>query len=280
MKRKIKIEAGYTGVLPVANYSNVRPSFAASMEYEADFSSDAEFSLAIEAGHQELQGLCYQAFEREADKARILKVQQDLKNFRFYETSSGEKWPSLTSFLFYDKDFFIEDDELKQYASQGNLIDAEFKNFVKTGVYKSSSELIECTADRFILKTGSLQLSLDGWDIPGFLKKYPIEKLKVHEKPLENPELKYGCLPDLEGVYNGIPTVIEIKRTKSETDNFKQLAGQAKCKGMEHIKQMMIIPINDKTKQGYSAPSVSTDIEKYYELCKFKRVEFRKIYGV
>ena len=47
------------------------------MEYEQEFGSEAEVSLAIEAGQQELQAICYTSFEREAEKARIIKIQDE-----------------------------------------------------------------------------------------------------------------------------------------------------------------------------------------------------------
>ena len=284
MKRKIRLEASFSGVLPTGSYANMRPSFLASMEYEQDFQTDEEMNLAIETGQQELQSICYQNFESEAQKAKILKIKEDLKNFRFYPSPLGdENWPSLTSFLFYDKDFInVTDDELRQFAAQGNIYDWEIKNFIRTGKWVDSKDAIELVADRHIIRNGSKQLSLESCKFREFIEKFPINELRVHDEPLFNKELKYGCTPDLEGVYNGLPTMIEIKRTKDLADNFKQLAGQAKC--LPHIKQLMVIEFKSEedggNKQGFSKPSTTLEMDRYYELVKYKRNEFTKIYGI
>lgn len=287
MLRKIRVESSYSGVLPVASYSNLRPGFSAAMEFEQEFKSEDEALLAIEGAQQKLNGICYQAFESEAIKARVLKVQEDLKNFRFYPID-GESFPSVSSINSYDKDFFVGDEDLKIYAAQGNIIDAEIRNFVKTGIYKPSSELLECTADRFILKSRALssgkRLSLDGWNFQGFLEKFPIKNLVSIEKPIFNRKYRYAGTPDLVGEFNGIKTLVSIKRTKSETDNLIQESAYAKCEGMEDVKQMMVVEMKSEedggNKQGFSKPIISTDIDKYFELFLRKRSDFLKIYGV
>ena len=228
------------------------------------------------------------ADEAEALKAKIIKVQEDLKNFRFYETDEGEKYPSVTSITNYDKDFHSTDEDLKIYCAQGNIIDAEIRNFVKTGVYKSSSELLECTADRFILKSRALStgkmLSLDGWNFQGFLEKYPITNLKSIEEPVFNRKHRYAGTPDLVGIYNGLGTLVSIKRTKSEVDNLIQESAYAKCENMGEISQMIVVEMKSEqdggNKCGYSKPIVSTEIDKYFELFLRKRSEVLKIYGV
>lgn len=289
MKRKIKIESSFSGVLPVASYSNVRPGFMASMEFEQEFGSEEEVSLAIETAQQELQGICYRNFEMEAEKAKILKIKEDLKGFRFYPVPDKElEYPSVTSVANYDKEFHVTDDDLKIYASQGNIYDSEIRSFVETGVWKESSEILECTADRHILKTRSLAsgktLSLESCKFREFLEKFPISDLKSCTKPVFNHKHKYAGTPDLTGIYNGLKTLVSIKRTKSETDNLIQESAYANCEGMEDIKQMMVVEmkveIDGGNKCGFSKPIVSTEIPKYFELFLRKRQEVIKIYGV
>lgn len=282
MKRTIKISARFDGVIPTGSYQNSRPGFSAEETFEIDAPKE-EVDLMIQDRQRELQLICYENFESEAEKARIQKIKNDMKNFRFYESENGE-YPSVTSILSYDEDFFCTDDELKQYASQGNLIDAEIRNFVKTGKWVSSKDLEGCAADRFILKKGSLQLSLEGWNFTGFLEKYPIKDLKVHEKPLFNHKWKYAGMPDLEGVYNDMATLISIKRTDHGVKPLIQDAAYARCGGMEHIKQIMVVEMKSEAdggnKQGFSKPSITTEIDKYFELFLYKRKEFTKVYGV
>lgn len=289
MKRKIRVEASFSGVLPTASYANMRPGFLASMEFEQEFKSNDEYLLAVEQSQQELQIVCFQNFEREAEKAKIIKIKQDLKNFRFYPVPNmDEEWPSVTSIAGYDKDFFVSDEDLKIYSAQGNIYDAEIRNFVRTGIWKDSSELLECTADRFILKTQKLangkNLSLDSCKFREFLEKYPITDLVSCDTAVFNRQHRYAGTPDLIGTYNGLKTLVSIKRTKSETDNLIQESAYSKCEGMEDIKQMMVVEMKNESdggnKQGFSKPLVSTEMDKYFELFLMKRSEVKKIYGV
>lgn len=282
MKRTIKVEASFQGVIPTASYANSRPGFMASEEFVLDCPKE-ETDIVIADRQRELHLICYTQFQMAAEAAKIEKIQNDLKNFRFYE-KDGEKYPSVTSFLNYDKEFFVTDEELKQYCSQGNIIDWEVKNYVLTGKWVESKDEPSLAADRWIIKSGKLQLALGGWDFIGFLEKYPIKDLKVCDKAVFNEQFRYAGTPDLEGIYNDLPTLISLKRTKSEVDNFTQEAAYSKCKGMEHIKQMIVIALKSGedggNKQGYSKPLVSTDMDRYFEIVKYRRNEFKKIYGI
>ena len=286
MKRKITISSSYSGVLPVAAYANARPGFSAQEEFEIEYTDKAKLDLVIEERQRELMGICLQNYSQEAEKAKIQKIKNDLKNFRFYKVGD-EEFPSVTSICNYDKDFFMGDDDLKICAAQGNIIDAEIRNFVRTRVYKQSQDLLECTADRFILKSRALStgkmLSLDGWNFQGFLEKHPIKNLISCEMPVANKKWRYAGTPDLIGEYNGLKTLVSIKRTKSETDNLIQESAYANCDGMD-IQQMMVVEMKSEmdggNKCGYSRPIVSNEIAKYFELFLRKRSEVLKIYGV
>jgi hypothetical protein len=278
VKRKLKIEASFSGVLPTGSYSNMRPGFAASMEFEQEFGSEEEVGLAIETAQQELQGICYANFETEATKAKMAKIREDRKDFRFYTLKDGTEVPSVTSILNYDTDFMMDDSELKQYGSQGNIIHAQVAEFIKTGKWISPKDIEGLTPDLFILKSGSLKLSLDGWDFQAFLKKYPMENLKNGEI-VTNEKDRYAGLPDGYGFLGGVNSIFDIKRTPEKTKNFMQMAAYAKA-GKEKVEQMVIIPLNDKTEQGFSKPIVSNDIDKYYELFLYRRKEFKKVYSI
>ena len=287
MLRRIKVEASFSGVLPVGNFANMRPGFAASMEFEQDFKTEDEVKLTIEGCQTSLQEICYANFEAEATKAKVMKVQEDLKNFRFYEID-GEKFPSVTSINSYDKGFFVPEQDLPLYAAQGNIIDAEIRNFVRTGVWTESKDLMECTADRYILKNrvteSGKHLALSGWNFKGFLEKFPIKNLVSIENAVYSKKHRIAGTPDLIGEYNGLKTLVSIKRTKSETDNFIQEAGYSLCDGLEDIGQFMVVEMKAEedggNKQGFSKPSVTTEIARYQELFLRKRKDFEKIYGV
>ena len=276
MKHKIKVSSGFSGVIPTGSYQNSRPNFNAEVEFEVD--TKEEVSLAVETMQEELYMICREKFNCVAEQERIIKIKNDRKDFRFGKLSDGTEAPSVTSILNYDTDFLIPEDDLKQYASQGNIIHSQVAEYIKTGAWKLPKDIEGTTADLFILKSGSLQLSLDGWDFLAFLKKYPMENLKNGEI-VTNDKERYVGLPDGYATYNGVPSIFDVKRTPEKTKNFMQMAAYAKA-SKEKVEQMIIIPLNDKTEQGFSKPIVSTDVDKYYELFCYKRKEFRKIYGV
>lgn len=275
MKHKIKVGSSFSGVIATGSFQNSRPSFNAEVEFEVD--TKEEVSLAVEVMQEELYRICRDKFDNVAEQEKIVKIKNDRKDFRFY-LKDGVEYPSVTSILNYDSDFLVPDDELKQYASQGNIIHAQVSEYIKTGTWKLPKEIEGTTADLFILKTGSLGLSLDGWDFLAFLKKYPMEKLQNGETVINEKE-RYGGLPDGFGISGGVYSIFDIKRTPEKTKNFMQMAAYAKASGKD-VKQMIIIPLNDKTEQGFSKPIISTDIEKYFELFQYKRKEFKKVYGV
>ena len=282
--RTLRISASFGGKIPTGSYQNMSPSFLAEETIEFDDTLQDTNSY-IKRRQQVLQEICYSNFEAEVVKARLIKVKNDRSEFRFYkDPETGEEYPSVTTVLGYDKEFFISDEELKQYCSQGNIIDAEVRNYVKTGVWTSSKDMKELTADRFIIKTGSKKLALDGWNFIGFLEKYPIKNLRSVEEPVINREWKYAGTPDLVGEYNGLPTLVSIKRTLNETDNMIQDAAYAKCPAMSHIKQIIVVPLKAEAdggnKCGFNKPAITTDIDRYFELFIYKRKEFRKVYEI
>lgn len=290
MKRKVTIKADFAGVLPVGPFSNMRPGFSAQEEFEIECDSDSEAELIESNGHDRLMALCYNGFQGMAEKARIEKVKSDLKDFRFHrEPNTGEEYPSVSSICSYDKTFFnVTDEDLVIYAAQGNIIDAEIRNYVKTGIWTESKDLLGCTADRFILKNRATSrgktLALSGWNFIGFLEKYPIADLQSVEKVAFCKKYKHAGTPDLLGTYNGLKTLVSIKRTENEVDNFTQEAGYSLCDGYEDVVQFMVVEMKAEldggNKQGYSKPAVTTDVAKYQELFLRKRNEVKKIYGV
>jgi hypothetical protein len=72
----------------------------------------------------------------------------------------------------------------------------------------------------------------------------------------------------------------DVKRTVDKVKNFKQIAAYCKMKGYEHIKQMMIVPLNNKTQQGFSKPVIETRIDNYFEMFLKDREAFTKRFGI
>lgn len=276
MKRTITVSASFGGKISTGQYENSSPFFSASevQDLENDSWSDSDAAAYIKKRQEELQAICVGNFEAEVIKAKIAKIQADRKDFRIIDGR-----PSVTTVLGYDTDFFVSDDDMKQYAAQGSLIHAQVAEFIKTGEWKDPKVIEGTAGDLFIIKSGKLGLSLDGWDFPAFVKKYKLTEM-VNGYRGVNIQHAYCGMPDFIATIDGKRTLCDVKRTPEKVKNFQQIAAYAKLDGMEPVDQMMVVPLNDRTDQGFSKPLIDTNIDKYFELFLFKRTEFRKVYGI
>ena len=278
---KIKISAGFSGVISKGAYENARPSYSAEIEFEMseEMQFKPDFVLeTIRANQEQLQGVCYGNFRQDEQKAVIERIERERKDFPLY----GE-FPSVTSIINWDADFFIPPAELQQYASQGNLIDIQAKHFIKTGIWETIEKIDGTWADMVIIKQGSLGLASSGWDFPAFLKKYPLEKMEIG-KPVISQKYKFGGNPDIRICwFDGKKTLADVKRTPEKIKHFKQCAAYILAEeenGEKPYEQMMLIPLNDKTDQGFSKPVITAEIGQYKNMFIRDREQFRKRFGV
>lgn len=281
---KIKVASSYSGKIQTGDYSNANPSFFAEVEYELPGEIKAENLMEILSEEQkQLNMVCYNNWKRVEENIRIEKIKKDRADFHWYKSPDGKEYPSVTSILNYDTDFSVPEHELKQYAAQGSIIHLQVDHFIKTGMWLNPEDIPEAVPYRFIIEKGELGLSLGGWDFPAFLEKHPLIDMKPGE-PMTNKRYEYGGLPDISFcVYEGKPTICEIKRTadkEKDLKHYQQLAAYANLDGAPKVEQMMIIPLNDKTKQGFSSPRIETRIDHYFQMFLFKRKQFRTVYGI
>lgn len=281
---KIKVSSSYTGVISTGSYENARPAFSAEIEEDINPQcKETDLAEYIKVRQEALQTICYDRFKACEHQAIIERVEKDRKDIRWYG-ENGNRVPSVTSIINFDADMWVTQEELQQYASQGQIIHAQVAHYIKTGKWVEPKELSDVWSDLVIVTKGGLKLPLNGWDFPAFLKKYPITNLKNCHSSV-NTEHKYGGTPDLEGTpeikgVDGVPTLCDVKRTPDKVKNFKQISAYCKMKGYEHIKQMMVIPINDKTQQGFSKPIIETRIDEYFKMFLKDREAFRNRFGV
>jgi len=274
---KIKISAGFSGVIATGSYQNARPSYTAEVELEVD---DGINIPAIIDDHQKiLQKICYRNFKEDEQTQTIERIQRERKDFRIYQGG----FPSVTSILNWDADFWVTAVELQQYASQGSLIHAQVTEYIKAGEWKPVDKIDGTWSDLVIVKKGELQLPISGWSFPDFLKKYPVEKMVCGE-PIISKEHKFGGTPDIRVCYyEGKKTLADVKRTPQKLKDFKQIAAYIIAEeenGESPYEQMMIIVLNDKTQQGFSKPIISTEISQYKKMFLKDREDFRKRYGI
>lgn len=271
---KIKVSAGFSGVIATGSFQNARPSYTAEIELEA---KDGAMEL-IDKYQKALQIICYNNFKRDEQAQTVERVQRERTDFRMY----GD-YPSVTSILNWDADFWVSAVELQQYASQGSLIHAQVAEFIKTGEWKPVEKIDGTWSDLVIVKQGSLNLPIEGWSFPDFLKKYPVEKMVCGE-PIISKEHKFGGTPDIRKCYyEKKKTLADVKRTPQKIKDFKQIAAYIIAEeenGESPYEQMMVIPLNDKTQQGFSKPQISTEISQYKQMFLKDRENFKKRYGI
>lgn len=281
---KIKISASFSGVIATGSYQNAKPGYAVEVEYDTkDFSEVESKTLEeiVKSRQQLLQKICYANFKHDEEVQTIDRINRERADMRFYEGV-----PSVTSIIGWDSDFFVSPEDLTQYASQGNIIHAQVEHYIKTGKWVEPKDIEGTWADIVILKRGSLHLPIEGWDFPAFLVKYPLEKME-NGKKVKSCKHKFAGTSDIRKCYyEGLKTLSDVKRTPDKLKGFKQTAAYILAEeemGESPYEQMMLIPLNDKTAQGYSKPIICKGrdkIKQYQDMFLRDREAFQKRYGV
>jgi hypothetical protein len=282
---KIKVSASYSGVISTGSYENSRPAFSAEVEFDfPQDASSADTKEIIELQQTVLHEVCYGQFKSVEQQMIVERINRERKDIRFRKAPNGKLYPSVTSVLNYDADFQMPDYQLQQYASVGTITHARVREFISTGKWLEPKDIKECWGDIVVVTKGDLGLGISEGDFPAFLAEYPIKELK-NGTDLFNEEYEYSGEHDATGIPTGgkwdklgakpVPTVFDFKRTISEEKNLCQVSAYAKCLGSE-FKQLIIVPINGKTKQGYSIPD---KLDYHFTIFTNKRKEFRKRFG-
>lgn len=279
---KIKIGSNYTGVINCGSYENTRPGFSA--EIELDVLASEDIQSEIDQMQKKLHKICYDNFKACEQQAIVDRINKERQDIKFYDCPvCGKKHPSVSSITSWDSDFFVPPHELQQYASQGNLYDLQAKHFILTGKWEHVEKIEGSWGDLVVLKKGNLGLTYNGWDFPAFLKKYPVDCMEVG-KPVVSCKYGVGGTPDVrECMYDGKKTLADFKRTPDKAKHFKQLAGYVLLEednGESPYEQMMLIPCNDDTKQGFSKPILTTEIAQYKAMFLKDREAFQKRFGI
>lgn len=278
---KIKISSSFTGVISRGSFENSRPGFSAEVEYNLDGS--VPLQEEVNKIQKDLQAICYDNFKACEEQAVIERINRERQDIRWYIGEEG-KVPSVTSVIGFDADMYCSPEELAQYAAQSNICHKQVEHFISTGEWKEAKDTPDTWADIVIVKKGNLSLDTEGWSFPDFLKKYPIKEMK-NSIPSTNSEFKYGGTPDFIGIpdFEGaekVLTIFDVKRTVDKTKNFTQMSAYSKMKGYEGVKQICVVPLNNKTQQGFSKPQVETRIEQYFSLFLKARENFKSRFGV
>jgi len=289
----IKIKTGFSGVISTGSYENEKPFFEIEEEIsnaiENCFVSSDDF---IKVRQQQLAAICYNAFKDHERRSIVARINKEREDIRFYTAANGQQYPSVTSIINWDADFFIPPHELAQYASKGKIVHKQCEVFIKTGEWKDPMKIPECYPDLVILKKGNLKLSLENYNFQDFLKKYPIDFAST-ETSVYNNILMYAGTQDSKGKFKeqekpvkdviyGKVTLFDIKTTGTLDKNkgFKQLTAYAHCEGNEDVEQLCLIHLNASNESGYAKPAIETDVNKFWPLFQKDREDFKKRFGI
>lgn len=293
MKRTIEISASFTGKISTGQFENESPYFSAKEIIELDGSND-EANMLIDLRQSELKDLCYAQFKKHAEIAYQEKVAKSYANIRFYDAGNGQKYPSVTSIIGMDENFFMPPDELAQYGARGTVIHKQIELFLKDGVWREPKDIPEVAFQVMTTLKGTLGLSLDDVNFVNFYKDYPF-RVVDQEKIVINHEHKYAgrldilCVIDsknpgkwdkIEGVQYDVPTILDVK-TSATLDHLKGFTQQAAYAMTDpSIKQIGLIHLTKENVCGYAKPKLSNKIEHYWSIFLNKRTNFSQRYGV
>ena len=275
-----EIVASYSGKIATGRFENCSPFFSLKEVWTGQL-DDTEISIR----QKQLSVLCSDKFNECEQRELVAKIQEDRKDIRFYQVEN-ESYPSVTSVINWDNDFeestkHISPDDMRQYAARGTIIHAQVSRFLKTGEWVDPKDIPELYLYRIILKKGSLGLSMEGYDFRKFYEKYKFDTINT-ECFVCNKTYRYTGRYDIKGVLDGVVTLFDIKTGSSinKANCFKQLSAYAKGAGNEDVAQLVVIPLNNTTKQGFSAPAIETDVDKYWPAFQKDREMFKERYGV
>jgi hypothetical protein len=293
MRRQIEICASFTGKISTGSFENESPFFSAKEIIEIDEPTGMVDAL-IETRQNELKDICYAQFKKHAEIAYQEKVAKSYKSIRFYDAGNGQKYPSVTSIINMDANFFTAPEELAQMAARGTIIHKQVEEFLKTGKWLEPKEIPEISFQVMTVVTGSLGLAVDDVNFVNFYREYPFKVIK-QESQVINHEHKYAGRMDIlcviestnkgkwdkiEGVVFDTPTIFDVK-TSTTLDKLKAFTQEAAyAKTDDAIKQMVIIHLNKENVSGYGKPAVTGKIEHYWSIFLNHREKFKTRYGI
>lgn len=294
MRRSIEISASFTGKINTGSFENESPFFSIKEIVEDIDSEDYEVTDEhIKIRQKELKEICYNQFKQHAEIAYQEKVAKAYKNIRFYDAGNGQKYPSVTSIIGMDENFFVSPEELAQHAARGTIIHKQIEIYLATGKWLEPKEIPEVAFAVMTVVTGSLGLAIDDVNFINFYRDYPFKVLK-QESVVMNHEHKYAGRMDIlcviestnkgkwdkvDGVIFDIPTILDIK-TGASLDKAKGMIQQAAYAMCQDVKQIGLIHLTKENQCGYAKPAVSTKIDSYWSIFLNKRKLFNERYGV
>lgn len=293
MRKNIEINVSFSGKISTGAWENMNPFFAIKETIELS-KGELFTDEQIKIRQSELQKICVDQFRKEAEIAYQEKVAKSYANIRFYDAGNGQKYPSVTSIINMDENFFTAPDELFQMAARGTIIHKQVEMFLKDGVWREPKDIPEIAFQVMTVVKGTLGLQLDDVNFVNFYKDYPF-KVIAQESTVINHEHKYGgrfdilCVIEstnkgkwekIDGVAFDVPTLLDVK-TGASLDKAKGFTQQAAYAMTDpSIKQIGLIHLTKENVCGYAKPQITPKIEAYWNIFLNKRNLFQQRYGV
>lgn len=274
--KEVVITASYTGKISTGSFENESPFFSLQETWSGNMALDR-----IAARQEFLSRQCYDKFLECENRAMIERIQRQRKDIRFYPVGK-ESYPSITSIIGWDKDFFISEEDLVQYAARGTIFHKQAEIYLNTGVWKEANDIPEVHRELVVVKKGSLSLNIDGYGLEGFCSKYKLVTADT-EQVSYNHTHKYAGRRDWKGTIDGVPSLVDWKTSQKIDKNYalQQLAAHLHCPDNDDVQQVMAVPVNNDTVQKFSKPLVMKreELEDYWQAFLRSRENFKYRFG-
>lgn len=281
MVMKIKeVTYAKSGVIAKAAYENLRPSY--SFTAQLDKNDDVEEVL------KHLKGIVDNQFELDEYTAKVSLIEKQFANLRLYPVN-GFKYPSVTSVLGWDKDWYISEGELSQYGAMGTIIHKVFEDAILeyqlTGeiVWKEPEEFPELQKEISMVRGGSLKLDWNEYSYKKFGELFipKLGKIEAMEKVVINDEIKVGGTLDLIAPWEEKLSIIDFKTGYYGWPQLAFYGNTWSVLNKKNIEQMVIFPIGKtKNKCGYEKPKINTDIAGEWKEMLKARETFKLRFGI
>lgn len=277
--RKIELCGSMEALVATGPFENQRVFQSFKECLEGEF-TDQEL---IEKQKHLFKTFCSDPIEFQEKELSIKAIQKEFKHLRILKCPKcGISHPSVTTVRDFDsKGFYKTDAELDLAIALGMIQDIKCKNFVQTGKWLEAKEIDSCKPHLVTLKGTPEFTEANSFNFESFLKKYPLKEMKNGERFFDC-DLEVTGEPDLIATPVGdwadnVPSLLDYKRNVDKLSAFTQMAPYAKYYGFT---QLIAIPVNGDTAQGFSKPTVTKDVNGYLEVFQDKRRKFRKRYGL
>ena len=270
---KIKeLTVSRTGVIPGGAYENLRPGYSMTLEL-----ADGDDHKAVMTEANEYLRM---VFDAEANAAKTDLIASLYAGIRFYE-KDGRKYPSVTSILFYGKDFHMAEHELAQYAARGTIVGEMVEAYLTRcdplddWIYPDEIECLK--EDVATLLNGSLNMHWDQCAYKAFVKQFS-DKIDVDkiQGVVFNDEHLYAGTYDILGLYDKKKAIMDCKCGGYD---MRQLAAYAMC--LKDVDRCVVLPVGPTdNKCGYKKPVICDAVQKEFEGFLKARAKFRSRFGI